>query len=255
MTAAGGTVRTGARVTGLTRARRRWQVQTDRRAGAGPPGRVAVPAPEPPGLLAAAVPGAPGRRAGCADRPGADLVTLVLDDPRLDTAPARHRRPGLRAAPRACGPRRSPTRRRSGPGWRRRPARPARAAAVLRAGPADLPPTTVTCPASRWPTPSICSDSRCRRAVVDSAVVRWPCRVAGAPAGTRRRGGRPARVAAEPRGWRSSGSAVAGTGLAAVIGDAREQARRLAEAVDSTYGQFNVGEPPDSPAGEGGWTS
>jgi oxygen-dependent protoporphyrinogen oxidase len=253
VTAAGGTVRTGVRVNGLTRADC-WQIQTT----AGPVRArrvvVALSTPETARLLAAAVPGV---RTAVPDQPVGPvaLVTLVLDDARLDTAP---RGTGILVSRRAAGPRaKALTHATAKWPWLAQAAGPGRH--VLRLsygrGPDDVIPDDGDLPGVALADASdLLGLPLVARAVVDTAVVRWD---AALPAP---RPGHAAAVAAlravvAEHALALVGSAMAGTGLGAVIGDAREQARRLAEAVDSTYGQFNVGERPDSPAGERGWTS
>jgi oxygen-dependent protoporphyrinogen oxidase len=253
VTAAGGTLRTGVRVNGLTPAEH-WQFHTT----AGPLRArrvvVALPAPETARLLATALPEV---RISVLDQPvgPVTLVTLVLDDARLDTAP---RGTGVLVSRRAAGPRaKALTHATAKWPWLAQVAAPGRH--VLRLsygrGPDDVIPDDRDLPGVALADASdLLGLPLATRAIVDTAVVRWDAALPVPRPGHTNEVAALRAVLAE-HAMVLVGSAMAGTGLGAVIGDAREQAQRLADAVGPTCGQFNVAERTDPTSGERGWTS
>ncbi len=240
VTAAGGTVRSGVRVTGLTRSGD-WRLATD--AGGIIADRLvlALPGPAAGRLLAGSTgPVGPAALATLVTEVFAEpispvaLVTLVVDDAGLDAAP---RGTGVLVSVRARGPRaKALTHATAKWPWLAEAAGPGRH--VLRLsfgrGPADRLPADADLPAIALADASdLLGVPLTARSLIDTAVVRWD---AALPVP---RPGHAAavialRAAAGPAGLVIVGAAVAGTGLGAVIADARAQARALIDSrVDS----------------------
>jgi oxygen-dependent protoporphyrinogen oxidase len=232
VTAAGGTVRTGVRVDRLARDDT-WRVDTaDGRVTAR---RVvlALPAPEAARLVAAAL---PGMTTVVLEQPVSRvaLVTLVLQDSRLDAAP---RGTGILVSARAKGPRaKALTHATAKWPWLAERAGPGRH--VLRLsygrGPGDDVPGDDELPGIALADASdLLGVPLAGTSVVDSAVQRW-----GAALPVPRPGHAAAvaalRSAVAPHGLVIVGAAMSGTGLGAVIGDARDQARFLLDVVRAT---------------------
>lgn len=237
LTAAGGTVRTGVRVAALTWADG-WRVATD--AGELRARRLvlALPAPAVAGLLTGAspLPALPAAAAGVLAQPVSPvaLVTLVVDDARLDAAP---RGTGILVSAKARGPRaKALTHATAKWPWLADAAGPGRH--ILRLsfgrGPADRLPADADLPGIALADASdLLGLPLTAESVHDADVVRWDAalpvpRPGHADAVTA------LRAAAGTVGLTIVGSAVAGTGLGAVIGDARAQARALIDVVSST---------------------
>jgi len=239
ISAAGGSIRCGAQVTAIGRSKDEWRVQL-------PAGWL------PADLLVVAVP-ADGCRhlLGPVLRPGAlptdadpattsvTLVTLVIDDDRLDAAP---RGTGILVAPGVDGVRaKALTHATAKWEWLAASLPAGRHVLRLSYGRGDMDPgipsrhpdgRRITAeqelPATALADASALLGIQLRKSDVrGSAVVRWPSalpqpRHGHAEAVDRLR----TAVAAQP-GLAVIGSALAGNGLAAVVADAREQARRL----------------------------
>ena len=236
-----------------------WRVETGRRCSRSAPSGSCWPCPpaRPPACWNRPIPGVARAGAARPDHPGADLHAGARRPP---AGRAPRAAPGCWCPPTppACGPRHSPTRPRNGLARRRWPDRAGTCCGCPTGGAtADLP-TRPTCPASRWPTPRNCSGV--------AAVARGRRRRRGGAAGRRRcprrgpdtptRCARCARGSAAP-GWRVVGAAVAGSGLAAVVGDARREAAALIERlgdVASIASGIDPAAPRTRPRGEGGWT-
>lgn len=258
VTAAGGTVRTGVRVTGLTGLSGLtdgWQVHTD--AGTVPARHVllALPAPVTRELMPDRIDHA---LTAALDQPVAPvaLVTLVLDDERLDAAP---RGTGILVARRARGPRaKALTHATAKWPWLARAAGPGRhvlrlsygrGAGEVLPGDAELPALALADAGELLGVPLRPGD------VVGTAVVRWdsalpvprPGHAAAVAA---------LRAAAAPAGLTVVGSAMAGTGLGAVIADARGQAAALIASLTAAgCGQFNATGGPGAGPGRAGWSA
>jgi oxygen-dependent protoporphyrinogen oxidase len=242
VTAAGGTVRTGVRVNALIRADG-WRADTG--AGEVRADRVvlALPASAAARVLTAAMPPSTplttaltGVAADVFAPPVSPvaLVTLVVDDARLDAAP---RGTGILVAAKARGPRaKALTHATAKWSWLAESAGPGRH--VLRLsygrGPADRLPGDADLPAIALTDASdLLGVPLTPGSVVDADVVHWdsalpvprPGHAAAVAA---------LRTAAQPLGLSIAGSTVAGTGLGAVIGDARDQARRLVDVARAT---------------------
>lgn len=235
VTAAGGTLRTGVRVDGVAPldGGSGWQVVT----GGGPLRAdrlvLALPAPAAGRLLGAAGPG-PVTPVFAEPVSPVALVTLVVDDARLDTAP---RGTGVLVSTRARGPRaKALTHATAKWPWLADAAGPGRH--VLRLsfgrGPDDRLPADADLPAIALADASdLLGVPLTARSLIDTAVVRWDAalpvpRPGHAAAVTA------LRAATGPAGLTVVGAAVAGTGLGAVIADARAQARALIDSrVDS----------------------
>jgi len=246
VTAAGGTVRTGVRVTGLTRSDTdaTWLVGTTGGPLATRRVVLAVPAPESARLLISAWPGVPTSVLRAPVSPVA-LVTLLVDDAQLDPAP---RGTGVLVSARARGPRaKALTHATAKWPWLARAAGPGRHVLRLSYGrgagddiPADrdLPGIALADAADLLGVPLD------RSAVVDSVVVRWESALPVPRPGHAAAVGE-LRAATAAQGLAVVGSAVAGTGLGAVIGDARQQARTLAGVAGAKCG--SNGSRPDRP--------
>ncbi len=236
VTAAGGMVRTGVRVDALSASTAGgWLVATD--AGEFRADRVvlALPAPASAQLLAAArLPAVSAVDVLAQPVSPVALVTLVIDDARLDAAP---RGTGILVSARVRGPRaKALTHATAKWPWLAATAGPGRH--VLRLsygrGPADRLPGDADLPGLALadavdllgvPLPA--------GALVDADVVHWDAALP-VPRPGHADTVATLRTAAAPAGLTVVGSAVAGTGLGAVIGDARAQARTLIDVVSST---------------------
>jgi len=246
VTAAGGTVRTGTRVTGLTPAGG-WLIETTAGVIAADRVVLALPAPATAGLLAAALPDN-----GVLDQPVSPvaLVTLVVDDARLDAAP---RGTGVLVSAGARGPRaKALTHATAKWPWLSQAAGPGRH--VLRLsygrGPADrLPPDAELPGVALADAADLLGVPLAATSVVDTVVVHWDAALP-VPRPGHADAVAALRADAAPRGLHVVGSAVAGTGLGAVIADARQQAQALVRVVRATP---QTG--PPTPAGERGWTA
>ncbi len=254
VTAAGGTVRTGVRVTGLTRTDG-WQVHTD--AGTVPARHVllALPAPVTRELVPDRIDLA---LTAALDQPVAPvaLVTLVLDDERLDAAP---RGTGILVARRARGPRaKALTHATAKWPWLARAAGPGRhvlrlsygrGAGEVLPGDAELPALALADASELLGVPLRADD------VVGTAVVRWDSALP-VPRPGHAEAVAALRAAAAPAGLTVVGSAMAGTGLGAVIADARSQAAALiATLIAAGCGQFNATGGPGAGPGRAGWSA
>jgi oxygen-dependent protoporphyrinogen oxidase len=230
--AAGGTVRTGVRVEALTRGDG-WRVRTD--AGEFPAHRVVVAlgAPGSARLLTAALPAA---APAVFDQPVSPvaLVTLVVDDPRLDAAP---RGTGILVSAKARGPRaKALTHATAKWPWLADAAGPGRH--VLRLsygrGPGDLLPADADLPGIALADASdLLGIALSAGSLVDSAVVHWDAALP-VPRPGHADAVAVLRSAAAVIGLSVVGSAVAGTGLGAVVDDARRRAAALVHVVSST---------------------
>jgi oxygen-dependent protoporphyrinogen oxidase len=254
VTAAGGTVRTGVRVTGLT-GTDGWQVHTD--AGTVPARHVllALPAPVTRELVPDRIDHA---LTAALDQPVAPvaLVTLVLDDERLDAAP---RGTGILVARRARGPRaKALTHATAKWPWLARAAGPGRhvlrlsygrGAGEVLPGDAELPALALADASELLGVPLRADD------VVGTAVVRWDSALP-VPRPGHAEAVAALRAAAAPAGLTVVGSAMAGTGLGAVIADARGQAAALiATLIADGCGQFNATGGPGAGPGRAGWSA
>lgn len=235
VTAAGGAVRTGVRVTDLTCAGG-WRVATDTGDMAAERVVLALPAPATARLLTASLPALPAAGVGVFAQPVSPvaLVTLVVDDARLDTAP---RGTGVLVSARVRGPRaKALTHATVKWPWLAQAAGPGRH--VLRLsygrGPDDRLPDDAELPAIALADASdLLGVPLTAGSLADADVVRWDAalpvpRPGHADAVTA------LRATVRTVGLTIVGSAVAGTGLGAVVGDAREQARALVDVVSST---------------------
>ncbi len=254
VTAAGGTVRTGVRVTGLT-GTDGWQVHTD--AGTVPARHVLLALPAP--VTRELVPDRIGHALTAAlDQPVAPvaLVTLVLDDERLDAAP---RGTGILVARRARGPRaKALTHATAKWPWLARAAGPGRhvlrlsygrGAGEVLPGDAELPALALADAGELLGVPLRADD------VVGTAVVRWDSALP-VPRPGHAEAVAALRAAAAPAGLTVVGSAMAGTGLGAVIADARGQAAALiATLIADGCGQFNATGGPGAGPGRAGWSA
>lgn len=242
VTAAGGTVRTGVRVAGLGRDRAgSWLVGTNTNtntgAGAGEFRAdwvvLALSAPASAQLLTGALPGLAIDVLGQPVSRVA-LVTLVVDDARLDAAP---RGTGILVSARVRGPRaKALTHATAKWPWLAAAAGPGRH--VLRLsygrGPGDPLPADADLPGiARADASDLLGVPLTPGSVVDAAVVRWD---AALPVPRPGHADAVAALRAAAGTVRVSivGSAVAGTGLGAVIADARREAQALAHVVSST---------------------
>lgn len=227
VTAAGGTIRTGVRVTALTWDDG-WRVGTDAGEITADQLVLALPAPTAAQLLTG--PAGPGGPAADVFREPVSpvaLVTLVVDDARLDAAP---RGTGVLVSARARGPRaKALTHATAKWPWLAAAAGPGRH--VLRLsygrgpddrlpGDADLPRIALADAADLLGVPIAAG------ALVDADVVRWDAALP-VPRPGHAAAVAALRAAAGPTGLTVVGAAVAGTGLGAVIADARAQARAL----------------------------
>ncbi|WP_420121463.1 protoporphyrinogen/coproporphyrinogen oxidase [Nakamurella sp.] len=233
VTAAGGTIRSGVRVTGLTRAGG-WRLATD--AGGITADRLVLALPGPAaGPLLAGPDARIGPAALVTDVFGEPvspvaLVTLVVDDAGLDAAP---RGTGVLVSARASGPRaKALTHATAKWPWLAAAAGPGRH--VLRLsygrGPDDRLPADADLPGlALADAADLLGRPIAAAALVDADVVRWTAalpvpRPGHAAAVTA------LRSAAGPPGLAVVGAAVAGTGLGAVIADARAQTRTMIDA-------------------------
>ena len=242
VTAAGGTVRTGVSVHGLDRdssPHSGWRVRTD--AGEFRADRVvlALPALAAARLLPEALPGIATPVLEQPVSPVA-LVTLVVDDARLDAAP---RGTGVLVSSRARGPRAKALThatakwpwlaQAAGPGRHvlrlsySPPARPGRGPDDRLPGDAELPRLALADASDLLGVPLTAGS------LADADVVRWDAALP-VPRPGHADAVAELRTAAGTVGLSIVGSAVAGTGLGAVVGDAREQARGLGHVGSST---------------------
>lgn len=236
ITAAGGTVRSGVRVQGLTRTDG-WRLTTDAGEIAADRLVLALPGPTAARLLAGPFgPAGPGPLVTDVFAEPVSpvvLVTLVVDDAGLDAAP---RGTGILVSARARGPRAKALTHATakwpwlaaaaGPGRHvlrlsySPPARPGRGPDDRLPADADLPGLALADAADLLGRPLAAG------ALIDADVVHWDAalpvpRPGHAAAVTA------LRAAIGPAGLTVVGAAVAGTGLGAVIADARAQARAL----------------------------
>jgi oxygen-dependent protoporphyrinogen oxidase len=239
VTAAGGVVRTGVRVDSLSASTGGWVVATD--AGEFRADRVALalPAPAAARLLPEALPGIATPVLEQPVSPVA-LVTLVVDDARLDAAP---RGTGVLVSARARGPRAKALTHATvkwpwlaqvaGPGRHvlrlsySPPARPGRGPDDRLPGDAELPGLALVDASDLLGVPLTAGS------LADADVVRWDAALP-VPRPGHADAVAQLRTAAGSVGLSIVGSAAAGTGLGAVVGDAREQARALGHVVGST---------------------
>lgn len=229
--AQGGEIRCETEVVAAVRGSGGWRVQL-------PSGDLTVPA-----LVLASIDG-PGRALlgdGWLPTPRTTpvtLVTLVIDDDRLDRAP---RGTGVLVAPRAVGVRAKAMTHATAK-WPWMQARLPAGRHVLRVsfgrggGPTtdDLPPLPGDLPAAALADAGRLLGVSLRTAdVVDSDVVRWPTALPQAGQGHARDVARMRAAAAAVSGDDAVlavvGAPVAGNGLAAVVGDARATARRVVD--------------------------
>jgi len=234
---AGGIVRTAAAVTRIEAADSppgEWVVTV----ADGPPilaARLVMATPAPAGatLLAGAV--GDLSELGVLQFPATDvlLCTLVVDDARLDLAP---RGTGVLVSGTATGVRaKALTHATAKWAWLADAAGPGRHVLRLsygRGDGSDLPAEIELPGVALTDAGTLLGLDLPRSAVVDAAVVRWSSALpVPAP-------GHAARVSAlramlDPRGIEVVGSAVAGTGLAAVVADARKAAERMRDTLEA----------------------
>ncbi len=251
LTAAGGDVRSGVRATGLTRSGTDggWLVEVPGGQLAARRVVLALPAQQARALLAAALPALQADVLGEPVSPVA-LVTLALADARLDAAP---RGTGVLVAARAGGPRaKALTHATVKWPWLARAAGPGRH--VLRlsygrgAGSASIPADPDLPGIALADAADLLGVPLRPASVLDSAVVRWDSALP-VPRPGHAAAVQTLRAALAGHGLFVVGSAVAGTGLGAVIGDARQQAQGLADVAGSTPAGA-----PTRRVGERGWT-
>lgn len=229
--AAGGIVRSGVEVSGLTADGTGWRVPL----GGGDVLRassvvLAVPAPRAAGLLADAVPGV------CVDVLRAPITavlicTLVLDDQRLDAAP---RGTGVLVSAQAAGvDAKALTHATAKWPWLAERAGSGRHVLRLSYGrggdlpdPLELPAVALRDAATLLGLPLRTED------VVDSAVVSWPSALP-APRPGHAEAVRDLRAKLGRSGLAIVGAAVAGSGLAGVVADARTQAAASVVRLDA----------------------
>ncbi len=241
ITGAGGTVRLSTRVTRVEAAPSGWTVVVT----GGPPIRTQRLVVATPGTitdeLLAGMPDLPGR--GALQSPATEvlLCTLVVDDPRLDRAP---RGTGVLVASAPTGVRaKALTHVTAKWAWLADLASPGRHVLRLsygRGDGTDLPaekdlPGIALADASTLLGVELAAPS-----VLDAAVVRWSSALP-VPAPGHAAMVSALRSALVPRGIEVVGSAVAGTGLAAVVADARTAADRLLGAQRETRTRTGTG--------------
>jgi len=237
--AAGGSIRCGATVLGIGRAANEWRVHL---AGGWLPADllvVAVPADGCRHLLGPVLgPGALPTDA-CPSTTSVTLVTLVIDDERLDAAP---RGTGILVAPGVDGVRaKALTHATAKWEWLAASLPAGRHVLRLSYGRGDMDPgiprrhpdgRRITAeqelPATALADASALLGIQLRKSDVrGSAVVRWPSALPQPRQGHAEAVDRLRTAAAAQPGLAVIGSALAGNGLAAVVADAREQARLL----------------------------
>jgi oxygen-dependent protoporphyrinogen oxidase len=223
---AGGDVRTGALVTGVLRTGAGWRVEfADGSSMLARAVVLAVPAGAAAALLATSDLGLEVRMLQAPITPVL-ICTLVLDDHRLDGAP---RGTGVLVSAHASGVRaKALTHATAKWRWLAESAGPGRH--VLRLsygrGTGDLPdPADLPAIALRDAT-ELLGVGLSPTTVVDSAVVSWPSALP-APRPGHADTVRELRARLAPRGLAVIGAAVAGSGLAGVVGDARREAAAL----------------------------
>ena len=227
----GGTVRTGTNVTRVeptTSPVSGWVVAV----ADGPPIPatqlvIATPGPASTALLTGAVGGLP--ELGVLQSPATEVLlsTLVVDDARLDRAP---RGTGILVSDTAQGVRaKALTHATAKWAWLADAAGPGRHVLRLsygRGDGTDLPAVQDLPGIALTDASTLLGIHLAGSAVIDSAVVRWSSALP-VPAPGHAAGVTALRAALGPRGIDVVGSAVAGTGLAAVVADARKSADRL----------------------------
>jgi len=170
------------------------------------------------------------------------ICTLVLDDHRLDGAP---RGTGVLVSARASGVRaKALTHATAKWRWLAAAAGPGRH--VLRLsygrGKHDLPDPAGLPDIALRDASVLLGVDLSRAAVVDSAVVSWPAALP-APRPGHADTVRGLRAQLAPRGLAVIGAAVAGSGLAAVVGDARQEAAALIKRLSDVASIAHVTDP------------
>ena len=247
---AGGEVRTGIRVTGLVGAETGWRLELD--AGPTVPARavvLAVPAAVAATLLGTADPGLPVQVLRTPITPVL-ICTLVLDDHRLDDAP---RGTGVLVSAHATGVRaKALTHATAKWRWLADTAGPGRH--VLRLsygrGGAELPDPTDLPGIALRDAAELLGVGLSPASVVDAAVVSWPSALP-APRPGHADAIRALRTQLAPAGLAVVGAAVAGSGLAGVVGDARREAAELIKRLGDVASIASPADPP-SPGPAGG---
>ncbi len=260
---AGGTVRTGTRVTGMTRIDP-GQEATDWQIDVASGTRIfashvviATPGPTAATLLAGAVRDLPEHSVLHAPATEVLLCTLVLDDARLDRAP---RGTGVLVSSAATGVcAKALTHATAKWAWLADVAGPGRHVLRLsygRGGEADLPAVADLPGIALQDASTLLGVDLPRASVVDAAVVRWASALP-VPAPGHAAGVRALRDTLAPLDIEIAGSAVAGTGLAAVVADARRVADRLGTALNparastpTTAATVGAASPGIGPAGD-----
>jgi oxygen-dependent protoporphyrinogen oxidase len=231
---AGGTVRTGARVTDLVRERDHWRVETS----GGPAVRtaavvLALPAPRAAGLLESVTP-AISTAALRAPITAVLICTLLIDDPRLDSAP---RGTGVLVSTHAGGVQaKALTHATAKWPWLARLAGPGRHVLRLSYGRGDtLPDASGLASVGLDDAVELLGVALTAGSVVDSAVVRWTAALP-APRPGHAESVRALRAALGPLGLSVVGAAAAGSGLAGVVADARLQSIEVSGHLDAVAG-------------------
>lgn len=230
ISAAGGLVRTGARVTQLCRKEAGWRVEINggetllaRRVV------IALPAGPAAELLESVRPDAP-LSVLHAPITAVLICTLVIDDHRLDSAP---RGTGVLVSAHANGVRaKALTHATAKWPWLADVAGPGRHVLRLSYGRndgSDLPPEADLADIALADAAELLGLALDMTSVVDQAVVRWPSALP-APRPGHAEAVQALRTELERDGLGLVGAAVAGSGLAAVVGDARRQAARMLAA-------------------------
>ncbi|NKX53778.1 protoporphyrinogen oxidase [Arthrobacter mobilis] len=206
-------------------------------------------------LLAGSLPGL--EAAEPAPGPAVALVTLVVDLPELDAAP---RGTGLLVAPGVAGVRaKALTHATAKWPWLAAEAGPGNHVLRLsygRAAGQHAPEAEAFEDFTSWPDEQLCAQALADASVLlglpigeddvlGRKVVRWVGALPSATLGHRARVAEVRRLASGQHGLQLAGAWLAGTGLAAVVGDARQRARLLAE--DLGAGTAPEGAPADSP--------